>query len=151
MYELIYICIYVTKCMNYVYVCLAFVWTWCMLLDTYCILFHKLYTYCVFFYKLNADCVFLSSSNWWANISTPVATVDSSSDGRITSARPSLLGVTVATCILCPSLLNYHYSDVLVTTDRLPVTTVTYGMLLQWLFVVVRLWNGATMYRHSRV
>jgi hypothetical protein len=41
----------------------------------------------------------------------PITIVDSSSDGKMTSARPSLLGVTVATGDFDPSLLSYHSSD----------------------------------------
>jgi hypothetical protein len=53
---------------------------------------------------------FLSSSNGWADVSTPATTVDSSSDGKMTSARSSLLR---------------------------PIAIVTYGSLLQCLIVVV--------------
>jgi hypothetical protein len=66
-----------------------------------------------------------------------VATVAPSSDGRMTSACPSLLGATVVTGVFCPSLLCYHYSDVLVATVRLPMATMTYDLLLHYLFVVV--------------
>jgi hypothetical protein len=70
---------------------------------------------------------FLSSSNGWDNVSTLVANVNSSSDEQMTSARPSLLGVTVAMCVFSPSLLNYYCSDAFVVTSQLPVTIVTYG------------------------
>jgi hypothetical protein len=107
-----------------------------MLLDVNCILFHKLYADCLL---LQIKCIlcFLSSSNRWADVSTSVATIDSNSDGRMTSTRPSLLGATVATCIFCPSLLSYHCSNVLKVMDRLPMVIVTYGPLLQCMFIVV--------------
>jgi hypothetical protein len=36
-----------------------------------------------------------------------------------------------------PSLLSYHCNDALVMMGQLPIATVTYGSLLQCLFVVV--------------
>jgi hypothetical protein len=56
-----------------------------------------------------------------------IATVDSNSDGQMTSAHPSLLGAIIATDAFCPSLLSYHCSDTLVATDQLSMTTVTSG------------------------
>jgi hypothetical protein len=53
------------------------------------------------------------------------------------SARPSLVGATVATDVFCLSLLSYHYSDALVATVRLRVATVTYSPLLQCLIILV--------------
>jgi hypothetical protein len=48
-----------------------------------------------------------------------------------------LLQTTVATGGFYPSLLCYHYSDIVVATGRLPVATVTYDPLPQCMFVVV--------------
>jgi hypothetical protein len=101
----------------------------CMLLDADCVSSQKMYANCFFFYKLNADCVFYPA----------VTIVDSSSNGWITSPCPSLLGATIAMGRRRTSLLSYHCSDILVATDRLPVTTVTYGPLLQCLFVVMQI------------
>jgi hypothetical protein len=56
---------------------------------------------------------------------------------QMTSGCSSLLGGTVATVVFSLSLLSYYCTDVLVATDRLPVDTVTYGLLLQCLIVVV--------------
>jgi hypothetical protein len=67
----------------------------------------------------------------------PITTVDSSSDGQMMSARPSLLRATVVMGVFVPSLLSYHYSNALVLTGRLPMATVTYGSFLQCLVVVV--------------
>jgi hypothetical protein len=55
----------------------------------------------------------------------------------MTLARSSLLGAIVATGIFCPSLLCCHCSDALVEMGQWPVSTVTYGTLLQCLFIVV--------------
>jgi hypothetical protein len=74
----------------------------------------------VFFYKLNVDCVLYPAV-----------------PGELTSAHPSLLGATIVMDVFYPSLLSYHCSDALVAMDRLPMATVTYGPLLQCLFVVV--------------
>jgi hypothetical protein len=49
----------------------------------------------------------------------------------------SLLGATVATDVFCPSLLYCNCSDVLVVTGQLPVATMTYGLLVKRLFVIV--------------
>jgi hypothetical protein len=38
--------------------------------------------------------------------------------------------------IFCPSLLCYHYSDAVVETDWLPMTTVAYSLMLQCMFIV---------------
>jgi hypothetical protein len=46
------------------------------------------------------------------------ATVDSNRDEWMMSPRPSLLGVTVATDVFYPSLLNYHCSDGSVAHDH---------------------------------
>jgi hypothetical protein len=75
---------------------------------------------CILCFLLQTECIlcFLSSSDGQAGVSKLVATVDSNSDSRMTSARPLLVGATVA-------------------TDRLLVATMTYDLLLQWLFVVV--------------
>jgi hypothetical protein len=51
--------------------------------------------------------------------------VDSSSDKQMMSARPLIVGATVATGVFGPSLLSYNCSDVLVVTGRLPVAAVT--------------------------
>jgi hypothetical protein len=53
------------------------------------------------------------------------------------SRCPSLLQTTVAKGGLCLSLLCYHCSDAVVAMGQLPVTTVTYGPLLQCMFIVV--------------
>jgi hypothetical protein len=47
----------------------------------------------------------------------------------MTSARPLLLGATVAMDVFCPSLLSYH-SDALVAMDQLLITTMTYDPCL---------------------
>jgi hypothetical protein len=49
-----------------------------------------------------------------------------------------VLQTIVATGGFYPSLLCYHYSDIVVATDRLHVTIVAYGPLLPCLFVVVK-------------
>jgi hypothetical protein len=95
---------------------------------------------------------FLSSSNGWADVSMPITTVDSSCDEQMMSAHPSLLGAIVAMGIFGPSLLSSHCSDALVATDRLPMATVTYGLLLQCLVIVV--WivcigNRATIFKQN--
>jgi hypothetical protein len=64
--------------------------------------------------------------------------VNSSSDGQMMSAHPSLLVATVAMYVFYPSLLRYHCSDALVTTGRMFMVIGTYSLLLQYLFVVVR-------------
>jgi hypothetical protein len=96
----------------------------------------------------------LSSSDGWADVSTPIATRDHNSDGWMTSAclslleptvamsmltssHPSLLQTIVATGVFCPSLLCYHCSDMVVAMGRLPVATVAYNLMLHGLFVVV--------------
>jgi hypothetical protein len=53
------------------------------------------------------------------------------------SARPSLLGATLATDVFGSSLLRYHCSDTLVAMGQLLVAIVTYGLLLQCLIVVL--------------
>jgi hypothetical protein len=88
---------------------------------------------CRLFFLLQNKCrlCFLSSSDERDDVSKLVATVDSSSDGWMTSPRTLLLGGTVATDVFYLSLLNYHYNDNLIATDRLSLTTVTYDLLLQ--------------------
>jgi hypothetical protein len=126
MYELIYVCIYVTRCMNSLfeldeccYQQIVFCFRLCFLLQTKCRL------------------CFLSSSNGWADVSKTVATVDLSSDGQMMPARPLLLWTTVATDIFSLLLLSYHCSDTLLAMGRLPVATMTYGLLLQCLIMAV--------------
>jgi hypothetical protein len=80
---------------------------------------------------------FPSSSNKCADISMPVATMDSSRDRQITLAHPSLLGANVATDVFGLSLLSYHSSNALVVTGQFPMKIVTYGLLLQCLIIVV--------------
>jgi hypothetical protein len=53
------------------------------------------------------------------------------------SAHPSLLESIVVTGGFCRSLLYYHCSDVVVATDRMPITTVVYDLFLQCCAVVV--------------
>jgi hypothetical protein len=67
---------------------------------------------CVFFYKLNTYCVVYPAVT--GELSKSVITVDSSSDGWMTSACPSLLEATVVKDVFCTSLLSYHCSDELV-------------------------------------
>jgi hypothetical protein len=107
----LFVCMF-NFCMNLMYVirCRLYFISDCLLLQTKCRL-----------------CV-LSSSNECADVSTLIATVDSSSDGQMMSAHPSLLGATVAMNVFCLSLLSYHCSDDLVVTDWFPVTTVTYNL-----------------------
>jgi hypothetical protein len=71
---------------------------------------------CVFFYKLNTYCVVYPAVT--GELSKSVATVDSSSNGWMTSACSSLLGATVVTNVFCTSLLSYHCSDELVARDH---------------------------------
>jgi hypothetical protein len=71
------------------------------------------------------------------DVGTLVATITSSSDVRMTSARPSLLWATVATNGFWPSLLCYQYSNIVVATGRMPMATMAYGPLVQWCVVVV--------------
>jgi hypothetical protein len=61
-------------------------------------------------------------------------------DRRMISSHPSLVGVTVAMDSFCPSLLCYHCSDIVVTTGKIPVTTVIYDPFLQRCGVVVFGW-----------
>jgi hypothetical protein len=127
----------------------------CILLNVWCRLCFLSETECRLCFLSETECIFLSSSHGWADISLLVATVApssdgrtrrqhtrrytvaSSSDGRMTSAHPSLLGTIVDACVFCPLLLCHHCSGTVVAMDRLPVTTVAYDPLLQWLFVVV--------------
>jgi hypothetical protein len=80
---------------------------------------------CIFFYKLNTYCVVYPAVT--GELSKSVATVDSSSDGWMTSACPSLLGATVVTDVFCTSLLSYHCSDELVARDHNNLRSVTIG------------------------
>jgi hypothetical protein len=64
-------------------------------------------------------------------------TKDYSSHGQMTSWCTSLLQTIVVIDIFCPSLLCYHCSDTVVATDQLPVITVAYRLMSQWLFIVV--------------
>jgi hypothetical protein len=84
---------------------------------------------CRMCFELETECRFLSSSDGWADVSLSVATMTPSSDRRMTSACPSLLGAIVATDVFCPSLLCCHCSDILVAMGWLPVDTVTYSLL----------------------
>jgi hypothetical protein len=52
------------------------------------------------------------------------------------SVCPSLLGATIATDVFWLSLLC-HYNNALVATGRLPMATVTYGLLIQCLLIIV--------------
>jgi hypothetical protein len=114
-----------------------------------CILCFLLQTECKLCFLSETECRCLSNSDGWADISlpvttvtpssderddvsTPVATVFHSSDGRMISSHLSLLGITVATDDLCPSLLYYHYNDIVVATDKIPMATITYNLFLQW-------------------
>jgi hypothetical protein len=126
--------IYVIRCMNsMLYICYKLL---------ICSLEFWL-TECRMCFELETKCRFLFSSDGWADVSLSVATVAPSSDGRMTSTYPSLLENTVATDVFCPSLLCYHCRDALVATGRVPVDIVTYGSLLQCLFiVVVGIWNN---------
>jgi hypothetical protein len=105
-----------------------------------CRLYFVSQTICKLCLLLQTECrlCFLSSSNRWADVSTSVTIVDSSSNSQMTSAHPLLLGATVATIIFCPSLLSYHCSYALVAMGRLPVAIVTYNLLLQCLFIIVQ-------------
>jgi hypothetical protein len=94
---------------------------------------------CRLCFLLQTECrlYFLSSSDGWADVNTSITIVDSSSDGRMTSACPSLLEATVAMDVVCPLLLIYQYNGALVATGQLSVITMTYDLLIQYLFVVV--------------
>jgi hypothetical protein len=121
-----------------------FCWTWCMnwYMYVYMLLCMNLMNVnisilcfvsdCVFFYKLNVYCVFYPAVTGELMSANP-----SSSDRKMTSARPSLLWATVATDVFGPSLPSYNCSNALVVTGLLPVATVTYDPLLQCLIVVV--------------
>jgi hypothetical protein len=104
----LFVCMF-SFCMNLMYVIRCKL---CFILD------------CVFFYKLNTYCVVYPAVT--GELSKSVITVDSSSDGWMTSACPSLLEATVVKDVFCTSLLSYHCSDELVA-----VTTITYDLLLQ--------------------
>jgi hypothetical protein len=67
-----------------------------------------------------------------------VATIGHSSDERMMSSCPSLLGSIIATDGFSPSLLCYHYNYVVVATGRMPIATVVYGPFLQQCAVVVK-------------
>jgi hypothetical protein len=131
--------------MNFVYICYY--------VNELCLLLNVSPPNCVFFHKLNADCVFYPavtgqltsarSSLMWLLVATPGRHQYArhycvpSSDGRMMSSYPSLLGSTVATDDFCLLLLCYHCSNILVATVRMPVATVNYDMFLQWCVVVV--------------
>jgi hypothetical protein len=71
---------------------------------------------------------FLSSNNRWADVSKPVATVNSSSDGQMTLAHLSLLWTTVAISVFDLSLLSYYCSDEPIAhdhSDLRPIATVS--------------------------
>jgi hypothetical protein len=50
---------------------------------------------------------------------------------------PSLLQITVVTCVFCPTLLCYYCGNVVVAMRRLPAATVAYDPMLKCLFIVV--------------
>jgi hypothetical protein len=118
MYELC-VCMF-SFCMNLMYVIRCRL---CFISQTICRLCLRLQTECILCY--------LSSSNGRAGVSMPVTILDSSSDGRMVTTHPSLLGATIATSVFCSSLLSYNCSNTLVATDRLPVAIMIY------MFVVV--------------
>jgi hypothetical protein len=68
---------------------------------------------CKLCFLSETECRFLSSSDLWADVSLPVASVRDSSDGRADVSRSSLL---------C-----YHCSDAVVATGKISVATVAYG------------------------
>jgi hypothetical protein len=127
-------------------------WSLCiyMLLDVWTLLYIYIYicyellicslqlwlTECIIYFELETECRFLFSSDGWADVSLSVATVAPSSDGWMMSVCPSLLGATIATDVFWLSLLC-HYNNALVATGRLPMATVTYGLLIQCLFIIV--------------
>jgi hypothetical protein len=77
------------------------------------------------------QCTLASSSD------PSVATRGHSRDSQMTSSCPALLETTITINFFCPSLLCSHCRDTLVTTCWLTMTTVTYGPLLQCMFIVV--------------
>jgi hypothetical protein len=89
---------------------------------------------------------FLSSSDEWADVSTPVANADPSSDGRMMLACPVATrghnsdGRMISSCM---SLLCYHCSD---------GQAVAYGLFLQWCVVVVGADYGGVLFAfHSNM
>jgi hypothetical protein len=54
------------------------------------------------------------------------------------SLCPSLLQATVTTDVFYPSLLYYHYNNIVVATSQLPITTVGYGPILQCMFITMK-------------
>jgi hypothetical protein len=103
----------------------------CFLFEIVCRLFFLLQTE----YRL----CFLSSSDGRDDFSKPIATMESSRDGWMMSPHLLLLGAIVVTVIFCPLLIKCCYSGSSVSTDRLPMTTVTYDSLLQChIFVIVQ-------------
>jgi hypothetical protein len=73
------------------------------------------------------------------DVNMPVDTRCHNSNGRMTSARLSLLESIIATGDFCPSLLCYHCSDVVVVMGRMFVATAAYHPFLEWCDVVVNL------------
>jgi hypothetical protein len=59
-------------------------------------------------------------------------------DGPDDLARTSLLEAIITMGDFCQSLLCYYYSNIVVPMGKMPIATVTYGLLLlQWYDVVV--------------
>jgi hypothetical protein len=59
-------------------------------------------------FELETECPSLSSSDGWADVSLPVATVAPSNNEQMMSARPSLLGATVAVDVSTPIATRGH-------------------------------------------
>jgi hypothetical protein len=123
----------------------SFCWTWCMLLNIDYVFFQKLYANCVFFYKLNADYVIYPTMKGELTSARQSIVVMS----VLTSSCPSLLRAIVAMSVLMSSRLSLLgatiattfsarcYWATTITMSRLLIATMTYDLLLQWLFVVV--------------
>jgi hypothetical protein len=79
----------------------------------------------IIFLQTECKLCFLSISDEQDDISKPITTVDSSSNGWMTSPHPSLLGATIAMGRRCPSLLSYHCSDEPVAHDHSDLQFVT--------------------------
>jgi hypothetical protein len=79
-------------------------------------------TECEMCFELEIECRFLFNSDGWHDVSLPIATLAPSSDGRITSVCPSLLGATKRWVddIIIPVATRGHSSDGRV----LPIATV---------------------------
>jgi hypothetical protein len=152
----VYVC-YI-RCM--ICVCLVFVelyvWNLCMYIIRCGLCFLSVeYRLCyLIFQKLNTNCIFYSvvtgeltsacpwllwplvvTGEWHQHAITSIATVSPSSDRQMTSSRSSLIGSTIT--LLRPSLLWYHYSDVVITMSMMSTAIVTYCSFLQWCVVVV--------------